>query len=237
MFSPVRRPCATGQYSFLSGEEKGNPYVHCSVNVSSSTLFLFVPGRGAKERQVNEGLWRCFTISKKEMQINEEIREKEIRLLGPEGEALGFMSSKEALELAEQKNLDLVMIAPTATPPVCRIMDYGKYRFEQAKRDKEAKKKQKVIEIKEVRMSLNIDVHDFNTKVNQAVKFMTGGDRVKVSIRFRGRELAHTNLGNGVMDRFAQACSEIGNVEKPPKMEGRSMVMFLSPKPAVKNAK
>lgn len=171
------------------------------------------------------------------MQINEEIREKEIRLLGPEGEALGFMSSKEALELAEQKNLDLVMIAPTATPPVCRIMDYGKYRFEQAKRDKEAKKKQKVIEIKEVRMSLNIDVHDFNTKVNQAVKFMTGGDRVKVSIRFRGRELAHTNLGNGVMDRFAQACSEIGNVEKPPKMEGRSMVMFLSPKPAVKNAK
>lgn len=166
------------------------------------------------------------------MQINEEIREKEVRLLGPESEPIGFMSSKEALELAIQKNLDLVMIAPTATPPVCRIMDYGKYRFEQAKREKEAKKRQKVIEIKEVRMSLNIDVHDFNTKVSQAVKFMTAGDRVKVSIRFRGRELAHTSLGFGVMERFAQACSEIGNVEKQPKMEGRSMVMFMSPKPA-----
>lgn len=179
-------------------------------------------------------IWRCFTISKKEMQINEEIREKEIRLLGPTGEPIGFMSSKEALELAEQKNLDLVMIAPAATPPVCRIMDYGKFRFEQAKRDKEAKKKQKVIEIKEVRMSLNIDVHDFTTKVNQAIKFMTAGDRVKVSIRFRGRELAHTNLGFGVMDRFKEACVEIGNVEKPPKMEGRSMVMFMSTKPIVK---
>lgn len=165
------------------------------------------------------------------MQLNEEIREKEVRLLGPDNEALGFMSSKEALELAVQKNLDLVMIAPTATPPVCRIMDYGKYRFEQAKRDKEARKKQKVIEIKEVRMSLNIDVHDFNTKVNQALRFLKNGDRVKVSIRFRGRELAHTSLGNDVMDRFAQACGETGNVEKTPKMEGRSMVMFLSPKP------
>lgn len=165
------------------------------------------------------------------MQLNEEIREKEVRLLGPDNEALGFMSSKEALELAIQKNLDLVMIAPTATPPVCRIMDYGKYRFEQAKRDKEARKKQKVIEIKEVRMSLNIDVHDFNTKVNQALRFLKNGDRVKVSIRFRGRELAHTSLGNDVMDRFAQACGETGNVEKTPKMEGRSMVMFLSPKP------
>lgn len=151
--------------------------------------------------------------------------------MGPDNEAIGFMSSKEALDMAVEKNLDLVMIAPAATPPVCRIMDYGKYRFEQAKRDKEAKKKQKVVEIKEVRMSLNIDVHDFNTKVNQALKFMAGGDRLKVSIRFRGRELAHTSLGNGVMERFAQACSEVGNIEKPPKMEGRSMVMFMSPKP------
>ena len=171
------------------------------------------------------------------MQINEEIREKEVRLLGPDSEPIGFMSSKEALELAIQKNLDLVMIAPAATPPVCRIMDYGKYRFEQAKRDKEAKKKQKVIEIKEVRMSLNIDVHDFDVKVNQAKKFMQGGDRVKVSIRFRGRELAHTNLGNGVMERFAQACSEFGNVEMPPKMEGRSMVMFMTSKPPAKPVK
>lgn len=181
-----------------------------------------------------KGFWRCFIISKKEMQINDEIREKEVRLLGEDGEPIGFMSSREALEMAEKKNLDLVMIAPVATPPVCRIMDYGKYRFEQAKRDKEAKKKQKVIEIKEVRMSLNIDVHDFDTKVNQAVKFMTGGDRVKVSIRFRGRELAHTNLGFGVMDKFSEACAETGTVEKPPKMEGRSMVMFMSAKPIIK---
>lgn len=153
-------------------------------------------------------------------------------MLGPDGEPIGFMSSKEALDLAEQKNMDLVMIAPAATPPVCRVMDYGKFRFEQAKREKEAKKKQKVIEIKEVRMSLNIDTHDFNTKVSQALRFMNEGDRVKVSIRFRGRELAHTSLGNGVMDRFALACGEVGNVEKPPKMEGRSMIMYMSPKPA-----
>ena len=134
-----------------------------------------------------EVLWRCFTISKKEMPINEEIREKEIRVIGPDGAALGIMSSKEALQIAQRENLDLVNISPKAVPPVCKIMNYGKYRFEQAKREKEAKKKQKTVEIKEIRLSLKIDTHDFDTKVNQAKKFLEHGDRVKVAIRFRGR--------------------------------------------------
>ncbi len=140
------------------------------------------------------------------------------------------MSAKEALSLAEKSNLDLVKIAPNATPPVCKIMDYGKFRFEQAKREKEAKKNQKVMEIKEVRLSLNIDTGDFNTKVNHALRFLRDGNKVKVSIRFRGREMAHTELGIDVMQRFAEACSETGSVEKAAKLEGRSMLMFLVPK-------
>ncbi len=168
----------------------------------------------------------------KELLINEEITDKEIRVIGDDGSQLGIMSSKDAQKLAVQKNLDLVKIAPQAVPPVCRIMDYGKYRFEQAKKEKEAKKNQKIIEIKEVRMSLNIDVHDFNTKANNAVKFLKGGDKVKVSIKYRGRELAHPELGNDLMNRFAEQCSEVGVVDKQPKMEGRNLVMFLSAKPA-----
>lgn len=140
------------------------------------------------------------------------------------------MSAKEALSLAEKSNLDLVKIAPNAIPPVCKIMDYGKFRFEQAKREKEAKKNQKVMEIKEVRLSLNIDTGDFNTKVNHALRFLRDGNKVKVSIRFRGREMAHTELGIDVMQRFAEACSETGSVEKAAKLEGRSMLMFLVPK-------
>ena len=140
------------------------------------------------------------------------------------------MSAKEALSLSEKSNLDLVKIAPNATPPVCKIMDYGKFRFEQAKREKEAKKNQKVMEIKEVRLSLNIDTGDFNTKVNHALRFLRDGNKVKVSIRFRGREMAHTELGIDVMQRFAEACSETGSVEKAAKLEGRSMLMFLVPK-------
>jgi len=163
--------------------------------------------------------------------INEEIRDKEVRLVGEAGEQLGIMSARDALHLAVEKNLDLVKIAPQATPPVCRIMDYGKYRFEQAKRDKEAKKNQKVVDIKEVRLSLNIDTNDFNTKANHARRFLTGGDKVKVSIRFRGREMAHTSLGPGIMQRFAEALADISNVEKQPKLEGRSMIMFLTAKP------
>ena len=140
------------------------------------------------------------------------------------------MSAKEAIALAEKANLDLVKIAPNAVPPVCKIMDYGKFKFEQAKREKEAKKKQKVMDIKEVRLSLNIDTGDFNTKVNHALRFLKDGDKVKVSIRFRGREMAHTEHGLDVMQRFAEACSENGSVEKAAKLEGRSMLMFLVPK-------
>ena len=166
------------------------------------------------------------------MLINEDIRDKEVRVIDSDGSQLGIMSSKDALKLALSKNLDLVKIAPQAVPPVCRIMDYGKYRFEQAKREKEARKNQKVIEVKEIRLSLNIDTHDFETKVNHARKFLQSGNKVKVALRFRGREMAHTNMGIGIMEKFAQACSDVGNVDKMPKMEGRSMVMFIAAKPA-----
>ena len=141
------------------------------------------------------------------------------------------MSTKEALKISAEKDLDLVKIAPQAQPPVCRIMDYGKYRFEQTKREKEAKKNQKVIDVKEIRLSLNIDTNDFNTKVNHAVKFLKAGNKVKVSLRFRGREMAHTELGKASIVRFAEACSEYGVVAKEPKLEGRSIVLFLSAKP------
>lgn len=165
------------------------------------------------------------------MQINEEIRDKEVRLIGVEGDQLGIVTISEAMRQAIEKNLDLVKIAPQAQPPVCRIMDYGKYRFEQAKKEKEARKNQKTVEIKEIRMSLNIDTNDFNTKVNHTIRFLKGGDKVKVSVRFRGREMTHTNLGNGLLERFKEACSEYGVVEKPPKMEGRSLSMVVSAKP------
>lgn len=165
--------------------------------------------------------------------MNEEIRDKEIRVVGDDGSQLGIMSAKEAQKLAAEQSLDLVKIAPQASPPVCRIMDYGKYRYEQAKRDKEARKNQKIVEIKEVRMSLNIDIHDFDTKVNQAIKFLTAGDKVKVAVRYRGRELAHPEMGTGLLERFRDACMEVGTVEKSPKMEGRSLAIFI----ASKNAK
>ncbi len=164
------------------------------------------------------------------MFINEEIKDKEIRGVASDGTQLGIMPTKDALAMAKKENLDLVNIAPKAVPPVCRIMNYGKYCFEQAKREKEAKKKQKVVEVKEVRLSLKIDTHDFNTKANQAIKFLDHGDRVKVSIRFRGREMAHPELGNAIMERFVQACAEHGVIDKQPKMEGRSLVMFISAK-------
>lgn len=172
-----------------------------------------------------------LTISSKELQINEEIRDKEIRVIGSDGSQLGILSAAQALNIASEQNLDLVKIAPQATPPVCKIMDYGKYRFEQAKREKEARKNQHVIDIKEVRLSLNIDTHDFNTKLNNALKFIKKGDKVKVSIRFRGREMGHPEHGYDTMQRFAAACSEVAVVEKPAKLEGRNMLMFLAPKP------
>ena len=174
--------------------------------------------------------WRCCVISNKEHQINEEIRDKEVRLIGVDGSQLGIVSSAEALDLAVQQDLDLVKIAPQAQPPVCRIMDYGKFCFEQAKREKEARKNQKIIDIKEIRMSSTIDTHDFNTKVNQAVKFLNGGDKLKVSVRFRKRTVAHPQFGEELLAKFKEAISEAGVVDKPSKMEGRSLVMFVSPK-------
>lgn len=169
--------------------------------------------------------------SKDNIQINEEIRDKEVRVIMEDGSQLGIMSAKEAFQIATEKNLDLVKIAPQAKPPVCKIMDYGKYRFEQAKREKEAKKNQRVVEIKEIRLSLKIDKHDFETKANQAQKFLKAGNKVKVSIRFRGREMAHPEHGLTTMEEFAVACQEFGVVEKPAKLEGRQMLMFLSAKP------
>ena len=173
-------------------------------------------------------IWRCTTIS--DLMINEQIRDKEVRVIGEDGEQLGIMSSKDALKMAREAELDLVKIAPTAKPPVCKIVDYGKYRYEQMRKEKEAKKKQKTIDIKEIRFSPNIDTNDLNTKVNQARKFLTKGDKVKVSIRFRGRELAHTEIGIDILNDFAAKLEEVAVIEKPAKVEGRSMVMFLAEK-------
>lgn len=173
-------------------------------------------------------LWREPAIS--ELFINEQIRDKEIRLIGESGEQLGIMSSREALKLAEEAGLDLVKLAPTAKPPVCKIVDYGKYRYELARKEKDAKRKQKVIEVKEIRMSPNIDTNDLNTKVGAARKFLEKGNRVKVTLRFRGREMAHMSTSKHILDDFAQMLSDIAVVEKMPKVEGRSMIMFLTVK-------
>lgn len=168
------------------------------------------------------------TIS--ELMINEQIRDREIRLIGQNGEQLGIMSARDAYLKAQEAGLDLVKIAPTAKPPVCKIIDYGKYRYELARKEKEAKKKQKTIEIKEVRLSPNIDTNDLNTKVGAARKFITKGDKVKVTLRFRGREMAHMNSSKYILDEFAESLSDIATVDKAPKVEGRSMTMFLTAK-------
>jgi translation initiation factor IF-3 len=168
------------------------------------------------------------TIS--ELMINEEIRDKEVRVIGEAGQQLGIMSAREALALAEEAGLDLVKIAPTAQPPVCRIVDYGKFKYEQLRKEKEAKKKQKVTEVKEIRLSPNIDTNDLNTKMNAARKFLSKGDRVKVTLRFRGREMAHMNTSKHILDDFAQNLSDVAVMEKAPKVEGRSMTMFLTEK-------
>ena len=173
-------------------------------------------------------LWRCKTIS--ELMINEQIRDKEVRLIGEEGQQLGIMSAREAQKLADEAGLDLVKIAPTAKPPVCKIVDYGKFRYELARKEKEAKKKQKVIEIKEIRLSPNIDTNDLNTKISAARKFLTKGDRVKVTLRFRGREMAHMASSKQILDDFFEKVSDVAVIEKPAKMEGRSMIMFLGEK-------
>lgn len=176
--------------------------------------------------------WRCFAIAKQDLMINEEIRDKEVRLIGPDGEQLGIVSNGKAQALAEEKNLDLVKIAPQAKPPVCKIMDYGKHKFELAKREKENRKNQKVVDLKEVRLTPNIDDHDFNTKLNQAIKFLKSGAKVKVSVRFRGREITHSALGRELLQRFRDEVGEVGGADKDIKLEGRNMAMILSPKKA-----
>ena len=169
-------------------------------------------------------------ISKQELQINEQIRDKELRVIDSDGTQLGIMPLRRAMELAEQKNLDLVKIAPQANPPVCKIIDYGKYKYEKIRREKEAKKKQKVIEVKEVRLSPNIDTNDLNTKVGSARKFIEKGNKVKVTLRCRGREMAHMNQTRYILDDFTEKLADIAVVEKPSKVEGRSLVMFLTAK-------
>ncbi len=176
-----------------------------------------------------------MTIANTAHQINEEIRDREVRLIGADGAQLGVMSAREAQARADEAGLDLVKISPTATPPVCKLMDYGKYRFEQAKREKEAKKNQHVVEVKEVRMSPGIDIGDFNTKLRNAQKFLGEGNRVKVTVRFRGREMAHTDIGKKLLLDFAGQCGELAVMDKEPKLEGRHMSIFLSAKSAKTN--
>ncbi len=173
-------------------------------------------------------LWRCKVIS--DLMINEQIRDREVRVIGEDGEQLGIMSSREAMRLAEEAGVDLVKIAPTAKPPVCKLVDYGKFKYEQTRKEKEAKKKQKVIDVKEIRLSPNIDTNDLNTKVNAARKFLTKGDKVKVTLRFRGREMAHMQNSKHILIDFGESLSDIAVVEKEPKVEGRSMTMFLAEK-------
>lgn len=173
--------------------------------------------------------WRWNTISKDHM-INDEIRVKEVRLIGADGEQLGITPIREALQIALDANLDLVNVAPTAKPPVCRIMDYGKFRYETQKKEKEARKNQKIVDIKEIRLSATIDEHDFQTKLRNAVKFLGEGDKVKASVRFRGREIAHSEIGRRVLERLATETADISSQERAPKLEGRSMIMILTPK-------
>ena len=207
--------------------------VVCAGAVSFSFPGFFV----SRDKQ---NFRRCSTIAaknnSKDMTINEAIftlpgfsRNKQVRVIGADGEQIGVISAISALENAYDKGYDLVLIAPQGEPPVCRIMDYGKFRFERDKKEKEAKKKQQIVETKEIQLSCRIDVNDFNTKVNHAHRFLSNGDKVKVMVRFRGRQLSHTELGAELLKKFEEACSEKGTVEKSPMMEGRSMIMFIAP--------
>ena len=174
-------------------------------------------------------VWRCFNI-KQELPINGQIREKEVQLIGVNGEKLGVVSTKEALETAEKENLDLVLVAPNGNPPVCKIMNYGKYKFEQAKKEKEAKKKQKVLEVKELRVTPNIEEHDFGFKSKNARKFLQDGNKVKITVRFRGREVNNTKAGETVLNKFIEELEDVSTVEKKPKLEGRNMFIILTKK-------
>ena len=173
--------------------------------------------------------WRCLVISTKELQINEQIRANEVRLIGADGEQVGIVKLAAAQDMADQKNLDLVMISPNAEPPVCRIMDYGKYRFERIKKEKEARKNQQVVKVKEIQLSCTIDTHDFETRVNHAHRFLADGNKVKVIVKFKGREMSHLDNGREVIGRFLEACADAGSTDKKPTLEGRSMSVILSP--------
>ena len=170
-----------------------------------------------------------LAISTKELQINDEIRAKEVRIIGDNGEQLGVLQTSAALAMAYEKDLDLVLIAPNAEPPVCRIMDYGKYRFERDKKEKEAKKKQTVVEVKEVQLSCRIDTHDFETKVKHAHRFISDGNKVRVVVKFKGREMSHLDIGRDILEKFEQACADVGTVDKRPALEGRFMSMIINP--------
>ncbi len=207
------------------------------MGVSCIHTFLFIKIKkcGAKKFGFEKLLfslrkpWRWLIISK-DMMVNDGIRAREVRLIGANGDQLGIKSRQEALEIAARANLDLVLVAPNAKPPVCRIMDYGKFRFEQQKKEKEARKNQKIINLKEVRLSPTIDEHDFNTKLRNARKFLEKGDKVKASIRFKGRAITHKGIGQKVLDRFSAECADLSTIESHPKMDGRSMFLVLAPK-------
>ena len=192
------------------------------------SIYFFYALTGSNVNSDQTHYRRCTTIS--DLMINEQIRDKEVRLIGEDGEQLGVMPARDALQMAKDAELDLVKIAPTAKPPVCKIIDYGKYRYELARKEKEAKKKQKVIEVKEVRLSPNIDTNDLHTKMGAARKFLEKGDKVKVTLRFRGREMAHMSKSRYILEDFAKELADIAVIDKPSKVEGRSMVMFLTPK-------
>ena len=224
--SPKRNDATYGLLSF------GNVFCYCGILLWIVFLSTFL----CQERLPmaflriagNYLFWRCTTIS--ELMINEQIRDREVRLIGVNGEQLGIMPARDAMKLAEEAELDLVKIAPTAKPPVCKIIDYGKYRYELARKEKEAKKKQKVVEIKEIRMSPNIESNDLNTKMNAAKKFLEKGNKVKVTLRFRGREMAHMQISRHILDDFAKSLADAAVIEKAPKVEGRSISMVLSEK-------
>ncbi len=200
----------------------------CNWNVWVYVPTLFFMYEDLSNRSVSKKLWRCLTISK-DMNVNEKIRAREVRLIDSNGDQLGVKTRQEALEIAQTRNLDLVLVAPNAKPPVCRIMDYGKYRYEQQKKEKEARKKQKVINIKEVRFTPGIGDHDFETKLKNAKKFLEKGDKLKASVRFRGRAITHKELGQDVLNRLAEELKDIATIESRPKMEGRNMFMMLAP--------
>lgn len=212
------RSCKNKEEYPLSPQPKVKGYMHQTLSM------LFMCGYYS----IRTFYWRYTTIS--ELMINEQIRDKEVRVIGENGEMIGVMSSKEAYKLAQEAELDLIKIAPTAQPPVCKIADYGKYKYEQIRREKEARKKQKTVEIKEVRLSPNIESNDLNTKVNAARKFLEKGDKVKVTLRFRGRELAHMSSNKHILDDFAEQLADCSVIEKPAKVEGRSMAMILAEK-------